>query len=99
MATRKITITLPEELVDAARGLTDNLSGYAAEALAAKIRHELLGEELAHALAGAGLDLGVDGGPWVRVLHAASDVGAQLATLRSFSGAPHTSHGPLGFAL
>ena len=35
MATRKITITLPEELVDAARGLTDNLSGYAAEALAA----------------------------------------------------------------
>ena len=47
MATRKITITLPEELADAARGLTDNLSGYAAEALAAKIRHELLGEELA----------------------------------------------------
>ncbi|MFT4216822.1 MAG: hypothetical protein QM619_06500 [Micropruina sp.] len=31
MATRKITITLPEELVETARGLTDNLSGYAAE--------------------------------------------------------------------
>ncbi len=46
MATRKITITLPEELIEAARGLTENLSGYAAEALAAKVRHELLGQEL-----------------------------------------------------
>lgn len=46
MATKKITITLPEELVDAARGFTDNLSGYAAEALARKIRNELLAEEL-----------------------------------------------------
>lgn len=46
MATRKITITLPEELIDAARGLTDNLSGYAADALATKVRHELLGQEL-----------------------------------------------------
>ncbi|MFT3876986.1 MAG: type II toxin-antitoxin system CcdA family antitoxin [Propioniciclava sp.] len=46
MVTKKITITLPEELVEAARGLTDNLSGYAAEALAAKIRHALLGQEL-----------------------------------------------------
>lgn len=46
MATRKITITLPEELMDAARELTDNLSGYAAEALAAKIRQQLLGQEL-----------------------------------------------------
>lgn len=45
MATKKITITLPEELVKAAKGLTDNLSGYAAEALAAKIRNELLAEE------------------------------------------------------
>jgi post-segregation antitoxin (ccd killing protein) len=47
MATKKITITLPEELVEAARGFTDNLSGYAAEALARKIRNELLGQELA----------------------------------------------------
>lgn len=46
MATKKITITLPEELVEAARGLTDNLSGYAAEALARKIRNELLAEDL-----------------------------------------------------
>ncbi|MEV0226495.1 type II toxin-antitoxin system CcdA family antitoxin [Streptomyces sp. NPDC050704] len=46
MATKKITITLPEELVEAARGFTDNLSGYAAEALARKIRNELLAEEL-----------------------------------------------------
>ncbi len=47
MATKKITITLPEELVAAARGLTDNLSGYAAEALATQIRHDLLSQELA----------------------------------------------------
>ncbi|MGV9244813.1 type II toxin-antitoxin system CcdA family antitoxin [Streptomyces sp. NPDC003710] len=46
MATKKITITVPEELVEAARGLTDNLSGFAAEALAAKIRRELLAEDL-----------------------------------------------------
>ena len=46
MATKKITITLPEELVEAARGFTDNLSGYAAEALARKIRNDLLAEDL-----------------------------------------------------
>ncbi|MFE1958052.1 type II toxin-antitoxin system CcdA family antitoxin [Streptomyces sp. NPDC059479] len=46
MATKKITITLPEELVEAARSFTDNLSGYAAEALAAKVRRELLAEDL-----------------------------------------------------
>ncbi|MEU1592080.1 type II toxin-antitoxin system CcdA family antitoxin [Streptomyces sp. NPDC005708] len=46
MATKKITITVPEELLEAARGLTDNISGFAAEALAAKIRRELLAEDL-----------------------------------------------------
>lgn len=46
MATKKITITLPEELVEAARELTDNLSGYAAEALAFQIRNERLGRYL-----------------------------------------------------
>lgn len=46
MATKKITITLPEELLESARELTDNLSGYASDALARKIRHDLLGEEL-----------------------------------------------------
>lgn len=46
MATKKITITVPEELVEAARGLTDNISGFAAEALAARIRNVLLAEEL-----------------------------------------------------
>ncbi len=46
MATTKITITLPEELVEAARELTDNLSGYTAEALAFQIRNDLLGRDL-----------------------------------------------------
>lgn len=46
VVTKKITISLPEELVDSARELTDNLSGYAAEALARKIRNDLLAEEL-----------------------------------------------------
>ncbi len=46
MATKKITITVPEELVEAARDLTTNVSGYAAEALADRIRHDLLGEDL-----------------------------------------------------
>ncbi len=46
MATKKITITLPEELVEAARELTDNLAGYAAEALAFQIRHDLRARDL-----------------------------------------------------
>ncbi|MBY8866409.1 MULTISPECIES: type II toxin-antitoxin system CcdA family antitoxin [Streptomyces] len=46
MATKKITITVPEELVEAARGLTDNISGFATEALASRIRRELLAEDL-----------------------------------------------------
>ncbi|MGW0820018.1 type II toxin-antitoxin system CcdA family antitoxin [Streptomyces sp. NPDC002845] len=46
MVTKKITITVPEELVESARELTDNISGFAAEALAARIRRELLAEDL-----------------------------------------------------
>ena len=45
MATKKVTITLPEELVEAAKGLTENLSGFAAEALAERVRQTLLAEE------------------------------------------------------
>jgi post-segregation antitoxin (ccd killing protein) len=47
MATKKITVTLPQEVLDAARALTDNLSGYAAAALTARVQHDLLGQELA----------------------------------------------------
>ncbi len=46
MASKKITITVPEELVEAARGLTGNISGYVAEAFARQIRNDLLAEEL-----------------------------------------------------
>ncbi|MBK3566873.1 MULTISPECIES: type II toxin-antitoxin system CcdA family antitoxin [unclassified Streptomyces] len=46
MASKKITITVPEELVEAARELTDNISGYVAEAFASRIRRELLAEDL-----------------------------------------------------
>ncbi|MDX3311111.1 type II toxin-antitoxin system CcdA family antitoxin [Streptomyces sp. NPDC054884] len=46
MASKKITITVPEELVEAARELTDNVSGYIAEAFARKIRNDLLAEEV-----------------------------------------------------
>ncbi|MFI6402697.1 type II toxin-antitoxin system CcdA family antitoxin [Streptomyces sp. NPDC050548] len=46
MASKKITITVPEELVEAARELTDNISGFAAEALASRVRRELLAEDL-----------------------------------------------------
>ncbi|MBL0886829.1 type II toxin-antitoxin system CcdA family antitoxin [Myceligenerans indicum] len=48
MATKKVTITIPEELLEAARGLTDNVSGFAAEAFAEQIRRELLAEEMRH---------------------------------------------------
>ncbi|MDR2253433.1 MAG: type II toxin-antitoxin system CcdA family antitoxin [Bifidobacteriaceae bacterium] len=46
MATRKVTVTVPDEILGAARGLTENLSGYVAEALARQVRHDLLGQEL-----------------------------------------------------
>jgi post-segregation antitoxin (ccd killing protein) len=44
--TRRITVTLPAEQVAELRKLTDNVSGYVAEAVARQIRHQLLGEDL-----------------------------------------------------
>ncbi|WP_063735041.1 hypothetical protein [Streptomyces sp. RTd22] len=45
-STTRITVTLPTEQVDELRKLTDNVSGYVAEAVARQIRHQLLGEDL-----------------------------------------------------
>ena len=45
-ATTRITVTLPTEQVAELRKLTDNISGYVAEAVARQIRHQLLGEDL-----------------------------------------------------
>lgn len=44
--TTRITVTLPTEQVAELKKLTDNVSGYVAEAVARQIRHQLLGEEL-----------------------------------------------------
>ncbi|AJC57516.1 MULTISPECIES: hypothetical protein [Streptomyces] len=44
--TTRITVTLPNEQVAVLRKLTDNVSGYVAEAVARQIRHQLLGEDL-----------------------------------------------------
>lgn len=44
--TTRITVTLPSEQVAELKKLTDNISGYVAEAVAQRIRHHLLGEEL-----------------------------------------------------
>jgi post-segregation antitoxin (ccd killing protein) len=44
--TTRITVTLPAEQVAELRKLTDNVSGYVAEAVARQIRHQLLGEDL-----------------------------------------------------
>ncbi|MFI5984498.1 hypothetical protein ACIBEA_26935 [Streptomyces sp. NPDC051555] len=44
--TTRITVTLPTEQVEALKGLTDNISGYVAEAVARQIRHHLLGDDL-----------------------------------------------------
>ncbi|MFD7030936.1 hypothetical protein ACFWAR_23145 [Streptomyces sp. NPDC059917] len=44
--TMRITVTLPTEQVEALKGLTDNISGYVAEAVARRIRNELLGQYL-----------------------------------------------------
>ncbi|MFJ3188826.1 type II toxin-antitoxin system CcdA family antitoxin [Streptomyces halstedii] len=40
-----ITVTLPSDQVTEFRKLTDNVSGYVAEAVARQIRHQLLGED------------------------------------------------------
>jgi hypothetical protein len=48
--TTRITVTLPTEQVAELKKLTDNVSGYVAEAVARQIRHQLLGADLrAHA--------------------------------------------------
>ncbi|UQA94223.1 hypothetical protein [Streptomyces halobius] len=44
--TTRITVTLPTEQVAELRKLTDNVSGYVAEAVARQIRHQLLGADL-----------------------------------------------------
>lgn len=44
--TKRITVTLPTDQAERLRDLTNNLSGYVAEAVAEKIRHDLLEEEL-----------------------------------------------------
>ncbi|MEU9604048.1 type II toxin-antitoxin system CcdA family antitoxin [Streptomyces sp. NPDC048057] len=45
-ATTRITVTLPTEQVAELRKLTDNVSGYVAEAVARQIRHQLLADDL-----------------------------------------------------
>ncbi|MFI9783490.1 hypothetical protein ACIHEI_08285 [Kitasatospora sp. NPDC051984] len=45
-ATTRITVTLPTEQVEELRKLTDNVSGYVAEAVARQIRHQLLADDL-----------------------------------------------------
>ncbi|MEU5326178.1 type II toxin-antitoxin system CcdA family antitoxin [Streptomyces parvus] len=44
--TTRITVTLPSDQVAELRKLTDNVSGYVAEAVARQIRHQLLGDDL-----------------------------------------------------
>ncbi|MDQ0960439.1 post-segregation antitoxin (ccd killing protein) [Streptomyces sp. B4I13] len=44
--TTRITVTLPTDQVAELRKLTDNVSGYVAEAVARQLRHQLLGVDL-----------------------------------------------------
>jgi post-segregation antitoxin (ccd killing protein) len=44
--TTRITVTLPSHQVAELRKLTDNISGYVAEAVARQLRHQLLGADL-----------------------------------------------------
>src|SRR5882757_9276916 len=44
--TTRITVTLPTEQVAELKKLTDNVSGYVAEAVARQIRRQLLGADL-----------------------------------------------------
>jgi post-segregation antitoxin (ccd killing protein) len=46
--TSRLTITLPSEQVEALKKITDNVSGYVAEAVARRLRQQLLQEELDH---------------------------------------------------
>jgi hypothetical protein len=45
-ATTRITVTLPSEQVAELKKITDNVSAYVAEAVARRIRHRLLVDEL-----------------------------------------------------
>jgi post-segregation antitoxin (ccd killing protein) len=45
-STTRITVTLPTDQVAELRKLTDNVSGYVAEAVARQIRHQLLSDDL-----------------------------------------------------
>ncbi|MGW9053650.1 hypothetical protein ACWGOT_26460 [[Kitasatospora] papulosa] len=45
-STTHITVTLPSDQVAELRKLTDNVSGYVAEAVARQIRRQLLGDDL-----------------------------------------------------
>lgn len=45
-STTRITVTLPSDQVAELQKLTDNVSGYVAEAVARQIRHQLLGDDL-----------------------------------------------------
>jgi hypothetical protein len=45
-ATTRITVTLPTEQVAELKKITNNISGYVAEAVARRIRHRLLVDEL-----------------------------------------------------
>ncbi|MER6717645.1 type II toxin-antitoxin system CcdA family antitoxin [Streptomyces halstedii] len=45
-STTRITVTLPSDQVAELRKLTDNVSGYVAEAVARQIRHQVLGNDL-----------------------------------------------------
>jgi len=45
-ATTRITVTLPTEQVAELKKITDNVSAYVAEAVARRIRHRLLVDEL-----------------------------------------------------
>ncbi|MGW8985714.1 hypothetical protein ACWGQ9_24025 [Streptomyces parvus] len=47
-STTRITVTLPSDQVAELRKLTDNVSGYVAEAVARQIRHQLLSDDLRH---------------------------------------------------
>ncbi|MFD3794196.1 type II toxin-antitoxin system CcdA family antitoxin [Streptomyces californicus] len=45
-STTRITVTLPSDQVAELRKLTDNISGYVAEAVARQIRRQLLDDDL-----------------------------------------------------
>ncbi|WP_350280029.1 type II toxin-antitoxin system CcdA family antitoxin [Kribbella sp. HUAS MG21] len=44
--TTRITVTLPSDQVAELKKLTDNVSGYVADAVARQLRHQLLGADL-----------------------------------------------------